>query len=254
MILTAVLSAASPGNLVTGSLLLALPVVALAGLLSFLSPCVLPLAPAYLAYVTGLTSHQVDRPRRGRVVLGASLFVLGFATIFVLIGAAVGGAATLLLQYQRPITRVLGVLVIVLGISFTGLLPSWQREARLRWRAPTGLLGAPLLGVTFGLGWTPCIGPTLAAVQALTFTESGAGRGALLTGVYALGLGVPFIALAAAFRRFDRALALVRRHRQLMSIAGGGVLVLIGLLLVTGIWEKITPVMQGWVANFQTVL
>jgi cytochrome c-type biogenesis protein len=188
------------------------------------------------------------------MVLGASLFVLGFGSVFVLLGAAVGGAATFLLQYQRPITRVLGVLVIVLGVSFTGLLPSWQREARIRWRPPTGLLGAPLLGVTFGLGWTPCIGPTLAAVQALTFTESGAGRGALLTGVYALGLGVPFVLLASAANRFAGALDLVRRHRRAVSVAGGGVLVVIGLLLVSGVWGKITPVMQGWVANFQTIL
>ncbi|WP_244309254.1 cytochrome c biogenesis CcdA family protein [Kineococcus rubinsiae] len=247
-------SSLATGSVVTGSLLLALPVVALAGLLSFLSPCVLPLAPAYLAYVTGLSSQEVSHPHRGRMTLGATLFVLGFASVFVLIGAAVGGAATFLLQYQRPITRVLGVLVILLGISFTGLLPSWQREARIRWRPPTGLAGAPLLGVTFGLGWTPCIGPTLAAVQALTFTESGAGRGALLTGVYALGLGVPFVVLALAFKRFSGALDLVRRHRRAVSIAGGGVLVVIGVLLVSGVWAKITPVMQGWAANFQTVL
>jgi cytochrome c-type biogenesis protein len=243
---------------VTGSLLLAVPLVALAGVLSFLSPCVLPLAPAYLAYVTGLTSQDVGEPRRGRMIAGTVLFVAGFSAVFVTVGATVGAAATLLLQYQRPLTRVLGIAVIVLGVVYSGLLPSLlpgqQSEARLRWRPPTGLLGAPLLGVTFGLGWTPCIGPTLAAVQALTFTEASALRGAALTGVYALGLGLPFILLSLGLRRLGGTLALVRRHRRAVSAAGGGMLVGIGILLATGAWNQLTPLVQGWVAGYSTVL
>lgn len=245
-------------ELVTGSLLLALPVVALAGLLSFLSPCVLPLAPAYLAYVTGLTAQDVQHPRRGRVLLGTALFVVGFSAVFVAVGAAVGGVGTLLLQYQRPLTRALGIVVIILGISYTGvlsaILPALQRDARLRWRPPSGLLGAPLLGVTFGLGWTPCIGPTLAAVQALAFTEAGAGRGAVLTAVYAAGLGIPFVLLGTGIRRFGGALDVVRRHRRTVSTAGGGMLVVVGVLLATGAWNDLTPVVQGWVAGYTTVL
>lgn len=241
-------------DLVTGSLLVALPVVAAAGLLSFLSPCVLPLAPAYLAYVTGLTARDVEDPRRGRVVVGTVLFVAGFSAVFVAVGAAVGGAGTFLLQYQRPITRILGVVVIVLGVSYTGLLPRWQRELRVRWRPPTGLLGAPLLGMTFGLGWTPCIGPTLAAVQALTFAEASASRGALLTAVYAAGLGIPFVLLSLGIRRSAGALDIVRRNRRALSLVGGGMLVAVGVLLTTGWWDAFTPVVQGWVGGFTTVL
>jgi cytochrome c-type biogenesis protein len=237
-----------------GSLLLAVPVVAIAGLISFLSPCVLPLAPGYLSYVTGLAGADLEHPRRGRLLLGTSLFIAGFTAVFVSFGALLGGVGTLLLEHQRLITRIMGAFVIVFGLAFMGLVPSLQRERRLHRRPPPGLLGAPLLGVTFGIGWTPCIGPTLAAVQVLAFSEASAARGALLTVAYCLGLGLPFIALGMAFRRAAGALGWIRSHRGAVTITGGLFLVATGILLVTGVWDSLTISMRVWTAGFQTLL
>lgn len=238
----------------SGSLLLAVPVVVLAGLISFVSPCVLPLAPGYLSYVTGLAGVDLERPRRGRLLAGTSLFIAGFTAVFVSFGALLGGAGALLLEHQALITRVLGAVVIVLGLAFTGLVPSLQRERRLHRRPPAGLLGAPVLGVTFGLGWTPCIGPTLATVQALAFTEASAARGAGLTVAYCLGLGLPFVALGMAFRRAAGALGWIRRHRRGVTVTGGLFLMATGVLLVTGLWDSMTIAMRVWSAGFQTAL
>ena len=164
----------------SGSLIVALSIAFAAGIVAFLSPCVLPLAPGYVSYVTGLTGAELADPtgRRGRVLLGSLLFVLGFSIVFVSYGVAFGSIGSVLLQYQEPINRVLGVIVIVMGLVFLGVIPGMQREWRLH-RAPTwGVAGAPLLGIIFGLGWSPCIGPTLTAVQSLAFTEASAMRGA----------------------------------------------------------------------------
>lgn len=225
-----------------GALLPALSIAALAGLVSFLSPCMLPLAPGYLSYVTGLTGAELGDPggRRGRVLLGSSLFVLGFSAIFVSYGLAFGGFGALLLQYQVAINRILGSVVIVMGFAFLGVIPGTQREWRLH-RMPTwGIAGAPMLGVVFGLGWTPCIGPTLAAVQSLAFVEASATRGAALSIAYSLGLGLPFVTLAIAFSRFAGALSWVRLHYMWVMRTGGVLLMLVGILLVTGWWTDLT--------------
>ncbi|GGS40897.1 MULTISPECIES: cytochrome c biogenesis CcdA family protein [Streptomyces] len=185
-----VLAAEFDTTVLTGSVLLAIPVAALAGLVSFFSPCVLPLVPGYLSYVTGVSGADLAYVRRGRIVAGTLLFLAGFTAVFVSFGAAFGYAGNTLLAHQDLLIRVLGALTIVMGLSFMGVLPGVQREWRLHRRPAAGLAGAPMLGVLFGLGWTPCIGPTLAAVQAFAFSEASAGRGALLTVAYCLGLGI----------------------------------------------------------------
>lgn len=262
------------GPLVIGAL-----VAALAGLVSFLSPCVLPLVPGYLSYVGGLSGSQQREvpveagsgggtatlvrtppqadPRR-RTLAGAALFVLGFTAIFVSYGAAFGGLGATLREHERLIERVLGVLTILLGLAFAGLLdrlaPQLQREFRVHRLPSAGLLGAPVLGVLFGIGWTPCIGPTLAAVQAMAYSEASATRGALLSFAYCLGLGVPFLLTALAYRRALGAFGVVKRHYRAVMRVGGGMLVAIGLLLVTGAWADLTIKMQGWVSGFKTVI
>jgi cytochrome c-type biogenesis protein len=237
-------------NAVTdGPLLLALPVAAAAGLVSFLSPCCLPLMPGYLSYVTGLAGSElaagegsvlvVERTRRkGRVIVGSMLFVLGFSVVFVSEGLLFGGLGALLAEHRVGIERVLGVVTIGMGLAFAGLLPGLDRDLRVHNLPSTGLAGAPLLGIVFGLGWTPCLGPTLAAVQGLAFTQSSAGRGALLTTAYCLGLGIPFVLTGVAFEQALRAFAVVKRHYGVVKGIGGGLLVLVGVLLVTGLWEQ----------------
>src|SRR6185437_336482 len=165
-------------------------VSALAGFVSFASPCVLPLVPGYLGYVTGLTGVELERQRRGRMFAGAALFVLGFTVVFVSLSAAFGGIGHVLLEHQLLLTRVLGVVTIVLGLVFVGWFPGSEREWRPRWRPAAGLLGAPLLGAVFGLGWIPCVGPTLGAVLALASSDQQASvtRGATLATAYCLGL------------------------------------------------------------------
>ena len=256
-----------------GSLLLAIPIALAAGLVSFLSPCVLPLAPGYLSYVTGLTGAQIageaaeGQPSsaggvavavRSRVFVGSLLFVLGFSAVFVSFGALFGGLGAVLLQYADIINRVLGVLVIILGLAFMGALdriaPSLQREWRVHRLPRYGVWGAPVLGVLFGLGWTPCIGPTLTAVQSLAFAEASAARGALLAFVYCLGLGIPFIVLGVAFSRVAGALDWVRRHYALVMRIGGGMLVAIGVLLVTGLWTEFTIWLRVQIPGFETIL
>ncbi|WP_369257875.1 cytochrome c biogenesis CcdA family protein [Geodermatophilus amargosae] len=265
-------------DLVTdGPLLVAAAVAALAGLVSFASPCVLPLVPGYLSYVTGLvgsgartapaptpaagggtggtggtataTAVRTDeRTPRGRMVLGALLFVLGFTAVFVAAGAAFGGLGRLLVQYDDVITRVMGAVVILVGLGFLGWLPFLQRTARLSVRPAAGLAGAPLLGVVFGLGWTPCLGPTLSAVYSLAYTEATAGRGALLSVAYCLGLGVPFVLVALGARWAVGATTFLRRHARGVTRFGGAVLVVVGLLLVTGAWTEMMAWLRSWLA------
>ena len=191
---------------------------------------------------------------RGRVLLGSVLFVLGFSAVFVSQGALFGGIGALLLVHQRLVELVLGAVTVVLGLSFAGVLPGLRREVRIRQVPRVGLAGAPLLGVVFGVGWTPCLGPTLAAVQTLAYTQGGAGRGALLTLFYCLGLGLPFIATGLAFRRSLTLFAAVRRHYRLISRIGGGLLVVIGLMLMTGVWDQLTIALRVWVSSNQTSL
>ncbi|WP_299054477.1 cytochrome c biogenesis protein CcdA [uncultured Nocardioides sp.] len=225
----------------SGSLALALPVALVAGLVSFFSPCVIPLLPGYLSYATGLSgadlaSGESDH-RRGRMLAGSLLFVLGFSTVFVLIGTASGALGEALVVYRREMTIGLGVLAVVLGLAFMGLVPFLQRDARVHAVPRVGLAAAPFLGFLFGLGWTPCIGPTLGVIASLAITEGTAARGALLSGVYALGIGLPFVVAALAYRRFLGAVSFIRRHQVWVMRLGGLMMILTGLALLTGWWD-----------------
>ncbi|WP_431901461.1 cytochrome c biogenesis CcdA family protein [Nonomuraea sp. bgisy101] len=234
----------------SGSLLLAVPIAVLAGLVSFLSPCVLPLVPGYLSYVTGMSAD----PKRGRLVLGTGLFVAGFALVFVAGGALFGGLGSALYGSADVITRIVGVLTIVLGLSFLGVIPGLMRDVRIHRVPNAGLAGAPLLGVVFGLGWTPCIGPTLAVVLSLGYNEGSAARGAFLAVAYALGLGLPFVVAALAYSKALRTFRAIRKHSRLITRIGGGMLVTVGLLLVTGLWGQIIAGMQTWIGGFEPVI
>ena len=251
-----------------GPLLLAMPLAAIAGLVSFLSPCVLPLVPGYLSYITGLSAAELadttsgahpeaEASSRRRVLLGGTLFVLGFSVVFVSYGALFGAAGQALRDYTEPLIRILGVVTIVLGLAFSGFLPRLtflQREARLHRTPSAGLVGAPLLGFAFGLGWAPCIGPTLAAVLTLALSSEGAARGAILSFVYCLGLGVPFILTGLAFRRSMRAFDVIRRNYRMFMRIGGAFLVVIGVLQVTGIYSDIVFELQTWYSGFSTAV
>lgn len=239
---------------IQGGLLLAIPVALLAGLVSFFSPCVLPLLPGYLSYATGLGVSEISAGRapRSRMLLGTALFVLCFAVVFTLTGATIGGLGGLLMVHQRLISIVTGVLIIVLGLIFGGWLPLGRGTVRLK-RAPTvGVAAAPLLGLVFAIGWTPCIGPALSVVLSLAFTEGSAGRGALLAFVYALGLGIPFLAAALAFGSVRRLVELVKRHQRLFQVIGASLMLVVGLALVSGVWDRMMAEVRQWVVNVGT--
>lgn len=259
---------------IDGSLLLAGPLAIAAGVVSFLSPCSLPLVPGYLSYVGGLTGSEVSRgdldasgggtgvavrlrgTARSRVLVGASLFVLGFSAVFTAYGAAAGALGGLLFDQSRTLTVVLGVITVLLGLIFAGLLrlPGLGRTARLNVRPAAGLTGAPLLGALFAIGWTPCIGPTLAAVLSLSADSATASRGALLAFLYSVGLGVPFVLVAASFHRAMERLAVVRRHSALVMRSGGILLVAIGLLQISGVWGSWLNALRAWIGAYGTVL
>ncbi|MFI6371528.1 cytochrome c biogenesis CcdA family protein [Streptomyces sp. NPDC050546] len=239
------------GTVLNGALLAALPIALLGGLVSFFSPCVLPLVPGYLSYVTGVAGTDLAEARRGRMVAGASLFVLGFTAVFVSSGALFGYFGDTLQEHKDILSKVLGVFMILLGVFFMGLMP-WltQREFRFHRRPVAGLIGAPLLGALFGIGWTPCIGPTLASVLVLSSDQGSAGRGALLTVAYCLGLGVPFVLAAVAFRKALGAFGWIKRHYVWVMRVGGTMMIVTGLLLLTGAWDRIVQEMQVWSDGF----
>lgn len=241
-------------TVLNGALLLALPVAILGGLVSFFSPCVLPLVPGYLSYVTGVSGTDLAEARRGRMLAGSVLFVLGFTAVFVSGGALFGGFGAVLQENRSVISKVMGALTILLGLAFMGALGPLSRftsrEFRIHKRPAIGLAGAPMLGVLFGIGWTPCIGPTLAAVLTLSSSQASAERGALLTVAYCVGLGLPFVVAAVAFRRALGAFDWVKRHYAWVMRIGGGMLVLVGILLVTGIWDQIVYEITVWSSDF----
>lgn len=233
-----------------GSLLLAIPVAILAGLVSFLSPCVVPLVPGYLGYVTGLTGADLQEQKRGRLVAGIGLFVLGFTVVFMMAGVLFAQISIWLRFQGAWVTQLLGVVVILMGFVFMGGMSLFQRTRKLNYRPPAGLWGAPVLGFVFGLGWAPCMGPTLAAVLAIS---SGAnpdvGKGALLTFAYCVGLGLPFILIAMGLRRGMGALAFFRRHKRAVSMFGGIMLIVLGIVMATGLWGMWVAELQNWFVN-----
>jgi cytochrome c-type biogenesis protein len=245
----------------SGSLLLAVPVAILAGLVSFASPCVLPLVPGYLGYLGGMSGATVGArplglgggrpaaPGRRRLLAGVALFVTGFTLVFVAFGVLAGSLGGLLKDWQDPISRVLGVVVILMGVAFMGFVPFLQQDRRVHVSPRAGIWGAPLLGLVFGLGWAPCIGPTLTAITALSLDGGSAGRGAVLSVAFCAGLGLPFVAIALGFERSKRMLVFLRRHRLAIMRVGGGMLVVIGVALVTGLWGSWAQWLQGVVTG-----
>ena len=251
---------ASIGELVYGgSMLLAIPVAIAAGFLSFISPCVLPLVPGYFSYITGLTESELRASdtnvvQRSRILVATLGFVMGFSFLFISYGLAFGQLGNWFLQNQRIVSMVLGVLVIVMGASYLGWIPALEQDFRPRWRLKDGFWTAPLLGLLFGLGWAPCVGPTLAAVQTLAFSEASAVRGAVLSFAYCLGLGLPFVAISLAYKRMINATKFLRKHARLISQVGGGFLIAIGFAMVSGFWSDITAWIRAWAAGFGIVL
>lgn len=244
-----------------GPLLVALPIAVLAGLVSFASPCCLPLVPGYLAYVSGAAGADVSGPpkphQRSLAVTGTALFVLGFAAVFASYGALFGAIGSTLIRHQDVILRVLGVVTIILGLMFAGVFgasPWLSRSFRLSYQPKLGLAGAPMLGVMFGIGWTPCIGPTLAAVLSLSTTTGTASRGAALAFAYSIGLGLPFLLAAFGISRVFRAFAFARSHALAVMRAGGAMLVVLGLLEVTGIWGQFLAQLRTVIGTWQVPL
>jgi len=227
----------------SGALWLAIPVAMLAGLVSFLSPCVLPLVPGYLGFIGGAvapkTTTDAAAPARGRLVFGVLLFILGFSVVFIAFTAIGGAAAVFFLQWGDLITRILGVVIIAMGLVFLGLFGFAQREWRMHVTSKTGLIGAPLLGFALGIGWAPCIGPTLAAITAVSWTLGDPWRAGFLGLAYSLGLGIPFLLVALGFGWATKAIGFLRRHIRIVNIIGGALLIALGILMVTGLWTDI---------------
>lgn len=244
------------GILTSGSMIAAVPLAAAAGFVSFASPCVLPLVPGYVSYMTGVVGSTTAQrgPRRSRVAAGTAAFMAGVAVVFVSFGALFGGIGSLLLEHQRALQVVMGTLVVVLGVGFLGMMPTLQRE--LRWhRTPKATVaGSFVLGFLFALGWTPCIGPALAAVQSMALSEGSAVRGALLGLAFCSGLGVPFAAVGLSMERGMRGVRWLRSHSRAVTRLGGVMLIAVGLLQVTGYWNTFTVWLRVWGSGWSVLL
>lgn len=244
----------------SGALWLAIPIAMLAGLVSFLSPCVLPLVPGYLGFLGGASggvggrSGRVTRTGRGRLLLGVVLFIAGFTVVFVAMGVLAGTLGRFFLQYGEVLTRVLGVVVIIMGLVFLGLFGFAQRTMKPQVRSGLGLVGAPLLGVAMGIGWAPCIGPTYAAILSISLTQADPTRAVLLAVAYSLGLGIPFLLLAVGFGWATRSVAFLRRHIRAVNIIGGVLLIVLGLLMVTGLWTAAMSQLTGVIGGVELPL
>jgi cytochrome c-type biogenesis protein len=234
-------------HLLDGFLLTAFPIAILAGVISFVSPCVLPLVPGYLSFAAGFSTA------RGKVFLGSLLFVAGFSALFISYGALFGELGARIATNEESITRVLGAITILMGVIFFGAFPLMP-TIKPRISTTGGLIGAPLLGFLFGVGWTPCIGPALASVQALAFQESSALRGSILSLGYCIGLGTPFIATGLFLDKSEKIRKVVVKKGGVISKAGGIFLILIGILQLTGIWTDLMIEMRSWIADFVPVI
>jgi len=232
-----------------GNLLIACAVAIFAGVISFASPCVLPLVPGYLSYAAGMTEVR----SRGRAALGSILFVLGFSLLFISYGAIFGSLGSKISSNSNSISIILGLLTIVMGIIFL-FNQKFYRSFKPVWKVRAGLIGAPMLGLLFGVGWTPCIGPTLAAVQTLSFQESSALRGAILSFAYCVGLGSPFILVGIFFDKSNRLRKFISRHGNYLTLIGGVFLILIGVLQVTGLWADVMNSLRSWISDFAPVV
>jgi cytochrome c-type biogenesis protein len=234
-------------HLLDGFLLTAFPIAVLAGVISFVSPCVLPLVPGYLSFAAGFSQA------RGKVFLGSLLFVAGFSALFISYGALFGELGSRIATNEESITRVLGVLTILMGVIFLGAFPLMP-TIKPRISTTGGLIGAPLLGFLFGVGWTPCIGPALASVQALAFQESSAVRGAILSLGYCIGLGAPFIATGLFLDKSEKIRKVALKSGNSISKVGGVLLILIGILQLTGLWTDVMIEMRSWISDFVPVI
>ncbi|QTX03616.1 cytochrome c biogenesis CcdA family protein [Agromyces archimandritae] len=242
----------------SGQLLAAVPIAIAAGLVSFLSPCVLPLVPGYLGYLGGFTEASADaetaRRGRRRLLLGVLLFIAGFTVVFMTFNVLAGAAGVWFKVYGDLITRLLGIVLIGLGLVFIGQFTFMQRTFKPSWRPATGLVGAPLLGVVFGLGWTPCMGPTLAVVMSLSFNGESVWRAVILGLAYCIGLGIPFLIVALGFGWVASSMAWVRRHIRAINIVGGALLIVIGVLMLTGLWNIWIYQLQAVIDGFVTAI
>ena len=239
----------NPGEIaLNGSMLIAVPVALLAGIVTFISPCVLPLVPRYLGYVSGSANTKT------RVMTGAILFVLGFSAVFVSLGVLAGTAGLLVLVRNPWIQVVLGLMVVIFGFAMIGQLGFLQRNFKLKLSPKMGLAGAPFLGVVFALGWTPCIGPTLSAVLVLASDTADPLRGGILATVYSLGIGIPFILIAAGFDWAKTSVGFVKRHIRTFNLVGGAMLIVVGILLMTGLWLRFNNWLQVVTSGIQLPL